>query len=123
MNTKSLYPYIITDKYEETLRFYTESLGFRMKHDHVRVDGGHIAVITNAAGNDMEIMEQLHAGPEKLYTVSHGLRMNVDDLEAACRELEEKGCRVEGEIQDIPLGKIAVITDPNGMCITLIQHI
>jgi len=49
--------------------------------------------------------------------------MNVDDLEAVCKELEEKGCRTEGAIQTIEMGKIAVITDPGGMSITLIQHI
>jgi len=124
MKTKSLYPYIITDKYEETVRFYVDSLGFQIKHDHVREgDGGHIAVLTNEAGCDMEVMERPACGPEKLGTIDFGLRMNVDDLEAACRELQEKGCRMEDAIQDIPLGKIAVVIDPSGTSITLIQHI
>ena len=47
--------------------------------------------------------------------------IEVDDFDAAIQELREKGCTFVYEPATLPLGKLAMILDPNGVKIAVIQ--
>ena len=47
--------------------------------------------------------------------------VEVEDFEAAIEELKSKGCSFVYEPATLPLGKLAMIEDPNGVKIAIIH--
>ena len=47
--------------------------------------------------------------------------IEVDDFEAAIEDLRAKGCTFIYEPATLPLGKLAMIEDPNGVKVAILQ--
>jgi len=122
MNVNSLYPIIVTDDLEASISFYCDRLGFHQKHDLTRIDQGHIIILNNDKGFEIELMQKPEKGPVKVEPGIIGLRMNVDSVEEAYAELKTQGCTIVSGIVDIPVGKILVVKDNTGTTITLMEH-
>ena len=45
----------------------------------------------------------------------------MDDFDAAIEELKAKGCTFVFEPKTLPLGKLAMIEDPNGVKVAVLQ--
>jgi len=121
MKVKSLYPIIVSEQPEKTIQFY-QILGFEQKHDAVTLNGNHVYVLSNG-DLEMEVIERPADGSVKLSAGMHGMRMNVSDIDAAYRELQEKGCTIVMPPFETEYGKNMLIRDADGVNITLIQHI
>jgi len=121
MNVNSLYPTIVTENPEQTIRFFN-NFGFEQKHDAHTLFNSHVYILSNG-DMEIEIVEQLKDSPISLPLGLFGLRMNVKDIDEAYNELKEKGCTIVRPPFETALGKNMMLQDEQGINITLIQHI
>lgn len=125
MKTKNFYSIIVAKDYEKTIEFY-ETLGFSKKHEVSR-PFGKVCVIENEAGALLEIMQQTSEDTPKELQMKEpgfvGMRTNVDDIEAAIEEFKAIGATIITGPIEMSVGRGAIIRDPNGVQITVIQHI
>jgi predicted enzyme related to lactoylglutathione lyase len=91
--------------------FYVEKAGFTLDHDHTVSEEIRFVQITPpgsacsiAFGKGMS-----EAQPGSL----QGLQLVVEDIEAAQRDLRERGLD-PGEVQDFPWGRFLFFADPDG---------
>jgi len=125
METKGFCTAIVTEDYEKTLEFYTGLMGFKEIH-HVDVPTGRICVIENGAGSRLEIMELKQVDlpePIKGKPGFKALRTNVSDLAAAVDEFNAAGAKIVFGPVNTSTGKAVIVEDPNGVQITVMQHI
>jgi len=122
MKIKSLYPVIVVDNMENAVKFYTEVLGFSVKHQATRKDNGKVVVIANEQGLQIELMDKFNGGPVEVPHGLYGFRMNIDNAEEALKELDEKGVKVITSL-DTGLGKNIILRDADNVGITLMEHI
>jgi len=91
--------------------FYTEKAGFNADHDH-------------QVSDDLRFVQLTPPGSACSITIGkgvidtppgsvQGMQMVVEDIEAAHRELSERGVEVS-EIQDFPWGSFVFFKDPDG---------
>jgi len=123
MKVKSLYPILVVEDLEAAKGFYCGTMGFQVKHDLTRKDGGHVLVLCNEQGLEIEVMEQSKSDAMHFETGLYGLRINVDNIETAMEELKAQGCEILTGILDTEVSKNLLIRDKNGVNITLMQHI
>jgi len=121
MKANSLYPIIVSEEPEKAIQFY-QVLGFEQKHDAVTLMGSHVYVLNNGE-MEIEIIERPTNGPVEMSAGMYGMRMNVSDIDAAYKELQEKGCTIVTPPFETGVGKNMMIRDADGVNITLIQHI
>lgn len=121
MKVKSMYPSIVSENPEKTMEFY-ETLGFTKKHDLTTTVGSHVYVIANE-DLEMEIMEAVKNGPIPIPVGIYGLRMNVDDIDAAIETIKQNGGTIIAGPFETPTSKNLMVKDVDGNNITLMQHI
>jgi len=121
MKVKSMYPIIISENVEKTMAFYA-TLGFSKKHDVTTEMNSHVYVIANE-DLEMEIMEAVKNGPLSLPTGLYGLRMNVDDINAAAEAVKKSGGTIIAGPVELGTAINLIIKDADGNNITLMQHI
>lgn len=83
----------------ESLKFYTEVLGFKKDFETPSDMALHLCFISN--GNcRIELIEK----GDREYVDGHinHICLKVDDIEAAVKSLAEKGIEIEGEIRSMP---------------------
>jgi catechol 2,3-dioxygenase-like lactoylglutathione lyase family enzyme len=92
--------------------FYVDKAGFNADHDHVVSDEIRFVQLTPpgsacsiAIGKG--VIDDVPPGSVK------GLQMVVSDIEAAHRELSERGVDVS-DVQEFPWGKFVFFSDPDG---------
>jgi predicted enzyme related to lactoylglutathione lyase len=96
---------------DQAKAFYVEQLGFNADHDH-RVTEELRFVQLTPPGSACSIA--LGSGISEMPPGSlKGLQLVVDDIEAAHRQLSERGVEV-GDIQDFPWGRFIAFDDPDG---------
>lgn len=105
--------HFFTPEHEELLRWYTELLGLEVR------SRGSIPTTTNVPGMNLSFN---HSEEERLPTKGRSIDhigFEVENLEAFCKLLEEKGIAFDVAYRDVPaIGlKIAFITDPTGVYI------
>jgi len=124
MQTKDFYTTVVTENFDESVKFYTDCLGFTVKHE-LTLPTGHVAVIENGSGAKIEIMEikkSVNIGLEMKIGLS-SIRTNVDNLDEAEAEFKSKGYKIITGQVNITTGKAMIVEDPNGVKITVMQHI
>lgn len=117
---------ILTDDYEKSKTFYTEVLGFTVMNEVYREERQSYKL--DLAINGLYQVE-LFSFPEykerASFPEAKGLRhlaFAVDDVEAAAKELEEKGVRTEGvRIDEYTGKKFCFFYDPNGQPLELYE--
>jgi catechol 2,3-dioxygenase-like lactoylglutathione lyase family enzyme len=91
--------------------FYTEKVGFNADHDHKVSDELRFVQLT-PPGSACSIAIGtgiVQSQPGSL----QGVQLVVSDIEAARRELVERGVEVS-EVQDLPGGSFVFFSDPDG---------
>lgn len=125
MKTKQFYSIVVAENFEKTLEFY-RTLGFRKTHEVAR-PFGRMCTIENEEGALLEIMEKTNekapSGTEMEVPGLAGVRTNVEDLDAAVEEFRTAGAKILAGPMEMSVGRGAVVEDPNGVRITVIQHI
>jgi lactoylglutathione lyase len=108
--------FIVKDM-DESLKFYTEVMGFGVDSEHNPHPGAKIVLLKGDGETMIELIQNNENEPG-LFCIG----MDVEDLDATLEELKSKGAKVTMEPIPITVGFLAFIEDPNGAKIALIQH-
>jgi lactoylglutathione lyase len=114
---KVKYATIIVKNMEESIKFYTEVMGFEIDSQYDLGPAGTITLLKGEGETMVEIIENSVDEPG-LFSVG----MDVEDLNTTIKELKAKGAKVTMEPLQITVGLLAFIEDPNGARIALIQN-
>ena len=106
---------IVVKDVEESIAFYQDVLGFQVVEKFYRDDGG-LVLLQSPDGAAAELIDS------KAYETGFwSIGVEVDDFEGAMEELKAKGCTFVFEPATLPLGKLAMIQDPNGVRVAIIH--
>jgi lactoylglutathione lyase len=114
---KVKYGTIIVRDMEESVRFYTDVMGFEIDSRHDPRPGISITLLKGKGETMIELIKN-----DKDLPGLYSLGMNVEDLKAAVKELKSKGAKITMDPVPITVGLLAFLEDPNGVRIALIQH-
>ncbi len=114
---KIKYNTMIVKDMEESIKFYTEVMGFEIDSRYDLGPAGSITLLKGEGETMVEIIENPVNEPGLF-----SLGMDVDDLDSTLEELRSRGAKVTMEPTPITVGRLAFIEDPNGVRIALIQH-
>jgi len=114
---KIKYGTIVAKDMEESIRFYTEVLGFEIENRLNPRPGIAITILKGEGETRIELIKNTCDEPG-----FYSLGMDVEDLNAALKRLKAKGAKIIMEPVPIAVGFLAFIEDPNGVKIALIQH-
>lgn len=114
---KIKYATIIVKDMNESLRFYTEAMGFEVDSQHNPRPGIAITLLKGEGDAMIELIKNTE-NEVGLYSVG----MDVEDMNATVEELKSKGANITMEPVPITVGTLAFLEDPNGVKIALIQH-
>lgn len=111
------YATMIVKDMNESIKFYTEVIGFQIESRHDPRPGVKITLLKGEGDAMIEIIEDT-VHDIGLFSVG----MEVKDLNATLDELRSKGAKITMEPVPITVGTLAFLEDPNGVRIALIQH-
>ncbi len=118
---------IVTDRPEETARFYTEVLGFRVKAtDRIERPGSALNLTyLDLGGTVVELIDYegvpLDPAPQKEHLGYRMIALEIDDMDKAADYLKQKGVAIVWGPVKRPTYARAEICDPNGYRIELRQ--
>ncbi len=120
---------VFVDDQAKALRFYTDILGFRLKHD-VPADGARWLTVVSPedpGGTELLLEPTAHPAAPQFQTAlfADGIpftQFAVDDIHTEYRRLTDRGVRFTMEPTDIGPAVIAVFDDTCGNLIQIIQH-
>ena len=120
---------VFVEDQAKALAFYTEVLGFVVKHN---IPVGEFLWLTVISPNEpdgaellLEPAEHRAVGPYKAALFEDGIpaaQFDVDDVEAEHKRLSELGVRFTQEPMDVGQALIAVLDDTCGNLVQLIQY-
>jgi len=114
---KIKYATVIVKDMEESIKFYTEVMGFKVDSQYDLGPNGKITLLKGEGETMIELIKNPVNEPG-LFSIG----MDVKDMETALKKLKSKGAKVTMEPVPITVGVLAFIEDPNGVRIALIQH-
>jgi lactoylglutathione lyase len=114
---KIKYTTMIVKDMDESIKFYTEVMGFEIDSQYDLGPAGSITLLKGEGETMVEIIKNPVNEPG-LFSMG----MDVEDLNATLEDLKAKGAKVTMEPMAITVGTLAFIEDPNGVRIALIQH-
>lgn len=106
---------IIAEDIEESIEFYRDVLGFELIRKFYNESGG-LCLMKSPDGASIELIDS-KAFPTGFWS----LGMEVDDFDVAIDDLKEKGMKFIYGPEDLPLGKLAGMEDPNGIKIMVLS--
>ena len=106
---------IIAKDIDESISFYQDVLGFEMVEKYYQEAGG-LVLMQSPDGAAVELIDS-----KAFETGFWSIGVEVEDFEVAIEELKSKGCTFVYEPATLPLGKLAMIEDPNGVKIAIIE--
>ena len=106
---------IIADDIDKSIDFYQNVLGFKLIRKFYREEGG-LCLLESPDGASIELIDS-KVFPKGFWS----LGMEVDDFDAAIDDLREKGMTFVFGPEELPLGKLAGIEDPNGVKIVVLS--
>ncbi|NYB52703.1 MAG: VOC family protein [Methanobacteriaceae archaeon] len=115
---KIKYNTFIVKDMDESVKFYTEVMGFEVDSEHHPHPGAKIVLLKGEGDTMIELIQNTENDPG-LFCIG----MDVEDIQGTVKELKSKGAKVTMDPIPITVGKLAFIEDPNGARIALIQHI
>jgi len=115
---------IITEKLQETKKFYKEVLGFGVSFEN------EFYLLLHTPNNSAEIsfLQPNHPSQKPIFqTAFNGngayLTIEVENVDVIYKQLKEKGVQIEIEIRDEPWGdRHFAIKDPNGIGIDIVTY-
>jgi len=114
---KVKYATIIVEDMDESIKFYTEVMGFEIDSQQNPLPGTTITLLKGEGDAMIELIKSTNY-KTGLYSVG----MDVEDINTTVKELKTKGAKITMEPIPITVGTLAFIEDPNGVRIALIQH-
>ena len=114
---KVKYATIIVKDMDESIRFYTEVMGFEIASQHDLQPRATITILKGEGDAMVELIKNKDDAPG-LYSVG----MEVEDMDATIADLKSKGARITMGPVPITVGTLAFVEDPNGVRIALIHH-
>jgi lactoylglutathione lyase len=111
------YATMIVNDMDESIRFYTEVMGFEVDSQYDLGPAGTITLLKGEGETQVELIKNPAYEPGLF-----SLGMDVEDINTAVKELESKGAKITMEPRPITVGTLAFLEDPNGIRIALIQH-
>jgi len=114
---KVKYATIIVENMEQSVKFYTEDMGFEVDSQYTPLPG---VIITLLKGQGDTMIELIKNTEHEIGLFSVG--MEVEDLSTTMKQLKSKGAKITMEPVPITVGTLAFLEDPNGVKIALIQH-
>ena len=114
---KIKYTTMIVKDMDESIKFYTEVMGFEIDSQYDLGPAGAITLLKGEGETMVEIIKNPVDEPG-LFSIG----MDVEDLNATVKELKAKGAKITMEPTPITVGTLAFLEDPNGVRIALIQH-
>ena len=114
---------IIVSDYEVSRRFYVELLGFKVIRENYRPEKDDYKLDLELDGCELELFSGKYNPPRPSYPEALGLRhlaFRVEDMDAAMRELNEKGVDTEPVRMDQFTGRrMTFFHDPDGLPLEL----
>ena len=114
---------IIVSDYEKAREFYVEKLGFPVLRENYRKDRGDWKLDLQFGDSELEIFAIPGAPPRLSWPEAQGLRhlaFQVEDMELAVQELEEKGIPCEPIRWDpCTQRRMTFFHDPDGLPLEL----
>ena len=105
---------IIARNIDKSIDFYQNVLGFKLVRRFYQEQGG-LCLLESPDGSNIELIDSANF-PAGFWS----LGMVVDDFDAAIEDLKSKGMKFIWEPQELPLGKLAALEDPNGVKIVVL---
>jgi len=99
---------------EKALDFYTEKLGFVKTTDLGQGPDRFLSIALNERGTEIVLMNR--KAPSMI-------AFRVDDCKKTIEELKQKGVAIIKEPEKVPFGIQAIITDPDGNQMVLVEHL
>ena len=113
---KVQYATIIVNDMEESKKFYTETLDFKVDREF-DLPSGKITLLKGTGDAGIELIEN-----PSFETGIYSVGLDVTDIHLTMENLKEKGVNIAMEPTPISVGLMARIIDPNGINIVIIQH-
>jgi len=114
---KIKYTTMIVNDMDESIKFYTEVVGFEIDSQYDLGPAGKITLLKGEGETMIELIKN-PVNETGLFSVG----MDVEDINATVKELKSKGANITMEPTPITVGTLAFLEDPNGVRIALIQH-
>lgn len=114
---KIKYTTLIVKDMDESIKFYTEVMGFKIDSQYDLGPAGTITLLKGEGETMVEIIKNPVDEPG-LFSIG----MDVEDINTTVEELKSKGAKITMEPIPITVGTLAFLEDPNGVKIALIQH-
>ena len=114
---KIKYTTLIVNDMDESIKFYTEVMGFEIDSQYDLGQAGTITLLKSEGETMVELIKNPVDEPG-LFSMG----MDVEDINATVKELKSKGAKITMEPMPITVGTLAFLEDPNGVRIALIQH-
>ena len=115
---------IITEKLQETKKFYTEVLDFEVRFENEF----YLLLHTPNESAEISFLQPNHPSQKPIFQSKFNgkgvyLTIEVENVEEVYRELQNKGVQMEIEIRDEPWGdRHFAILDPNGIGIDIVTY-
>lgn len=107
---------MIVEKMEESVKFYSEVMGFSIDSEYDLGPMGRITLMRGSGDAMVELIES-SAYPVGFYSVG----ISVGDIDAAMSKYKAKGAKILAEPVPITGGFCAFIEDPNGVRLAIVQ--
>jgi lactoylglutathione lyase len=114
---KVKYATIIVENMEQSVKFYTDVMGFEVDSQFTPIPGVNITLLKGQGEAMIELIQNT-----EYETGLFSVGMDVKDLNTTVKELKSKGAKITMEPVPISVGSLAFLEDPNGARIALIQH-
>lgn len=112
---------ILKARMEESIRFYTEVMGFEVARDFAAAPGRRIVFLADGPGTMIELIEDEGVTERASGDISIGF--HVDDIEATERLMRENGVEITAGPYSVPSGvKLMSVLDPNGVTLGFVQE-
>lgn len=117
MEIKVKYSTMIVKDMVESVNFYKNVLEFEVDSDYKPKEGTWITLMKSGTGAMLELIE------DKTFDIGlYSVGMYVENLDLLMEDVKSNKVNVITEITPTLVGKMSMITDPNGIKIALIQH-
>ncbi len=116
---KVKYATIAVTDMDESIKFYTEIMGFVVDNQINPFPGFTITFLKGEGNSMIELVKNVEEPKKGIFMVG----LEVDDMDSTADELRSKGVEFTRGPIDVGDGaKIAFLKDPDGVEIELIQH-
>ncbi len=115
---------IITEKLQETKKFYTEVLNFGVSFENEF----YLLLHTPNKSSEISFLQSNHPSQKPIFQPAYNgkgayLTIEVEDVDEVYKRLKDKGIQMEIEIRDEPWGdRHFAIIDPNGIGIDIVAY-